>query len=215
MRLAADLLIEAEHGTDTSVVLVDHASAGLADRDRRRVGAAARRAARARGPRRRARRSARTAAACIVDSLDDAVAVANRYAPEHLQVAVADADVDARRRPLVNAGEILDRPAHAVQRGQLRDRLPRLACRRAGSRTCRSGITADAFLKRTAIARADAARARTARPVRRRPRRPRRIPRPRRRNSPAPRMNSANYVITPRVPLHLLWNRVAAWQRSC
>ena len=43
----------------------------------------------------------------LVDDLDEAVDVANRYAPEHLQVAVADDDVDAVVDAIVNAGEIL------------------------------------------------------------------------------------------------------------
>ena len=63
----------------------------------------------------------------LVDDLDDAVDVANRYAPEHLQVAVAD-DVDRRRRrrPAQRRRDPR-RPAHPVQRGELRDRLPGVA----------------------------------------------------------------------------------------
>ena len=89
IRLAADLLIEAEHGTDTSVVLIT-TSDGLADRGRRRTRAANSTISPTCGPRRRGPRSARTAVACSSTRLDDAAAVANQYAPEHLQVAVTD-----------------------------------------------------------------------------------------------------------------------------
>ena len=63
----------------------------------------------------------------IVDSLDEAVAIANRYAPEHLQVAVADGDVDHVVDGVAECRRDPDRSAHPVQRRQLRDRLPGVA----------------------------------------------------------------------------------------
>ena len=125
-RLAADLLIEAEHGTDTSVVLVT-TSADLADRTDAELDPAARLRCPSGGPRRPAPRSAPNGGCVLVDTLDEAVAIVNRYAPEHLQVAVADDRVDRRRRRHHQRRRDPDRPAHAVQRRQLRDRLPRLA----------------------------------------------------------------------------------------
>ena len=88
VRLAADLLIEAEHGTDSAVVLVttsaDVAAATDAELTRQLADLPAVRADAAIA-------SLGANGGCVlVDDLDDAVAVANRYAPEHLQVAVAD-----------------------------------------------------------------------------------------------------------------------------
>ena len=108
IRLAADLLIEAEHGTDTSVVLlstseqlasaVDAALAGQLDD----LPAARAEAARA---------ALGVNGGCVlVDDLPTAVAVANEYAHEHLQVAVSDDAVDSVVDALVNAGEILIGP---------------------------------------------------------------------------------------------------------
>jgi len=85
MRLAADLLIEAEHGTDSAVVLVTP-SASLVDAvdtelerqlaDLPEVRATAARAS-----------LGVNGGAVVVDDLDAAVAFANRYAAEHLQAA--------------------------------------------------------------------------------------------------------------------------------
>jgi histidinol dehydrogenase len=153
MRLAADLLVEAEHGTDTSVVLVttdaelaDATDAELARQldDLPAVRATAARAAL--GP---------NGGCVLVDTLDEAVEVANRYAPEHLQVAVADHAVDRGGRGAGERRRDPDRPAHAVQRRELRDRVP-ASLPTSGFAHVSSGITAATFLKRTAVARADA-----------------------------------------------------------
>ena len=105
VRLAADLLIEAEHGTDSSVVLIT-TSSDLADATDAELVA---QLADLPDVRATAARSALGAnGGCVlVDSLDEAVAIANRYAPEHLQVAVDDDDVDRVVAALQNAGEIL------------------------------------------------------------------------------------------------------------
>ena len=151
-RLAADLLVEAEHGTDTSVVLVttDEALADATDAELERqladlpeVRATAARAAL--GP---------NGGCVLVSSLTDAVDVANRYAPEHLQVAVADDQVDAVVEGLVNAGEILIGQHTPFSAANFVIGCP-ASLPTSGFAHVSSGITAATFLKRTAIARAD------------------------------------------------------------
>ena len=152
VRLAADLLIEAEHGTDSSVVLVT-TSAGLVSRvdselerqlavlpDVRAVAARA-----SLGP---------NGGAVIVQSLVEAAEVANRYAPEHLQVAVNENEIDGLVDSLVNAGEILIGQHTPFSAGNFLIGCP-ASLPTSGFAHVSSGITADAFLKRTAIARAD------------------------------------------------------------
>lgn len=154
VRLAADLLIEAEHGTDSSVVLVTTSASlaaatdaelerQLADLPERRVEAA--RAAL--GP---------NGGCVLVDTLDEAVAVANRYAPEHLQVAVAEASVTEVVDGLVNAGEILIGQHTPFSAANFVVGCP-ASLPTSGFAHVSSGITAATFLKRTAIARSDAA----------------------------------------------------------
>ncbi len=92
----------------------------------------------------------------LVDDLDAAVAVANRYAPEHLQVAVADDRVDAVVDGLVNAGEILVGQSTPFSAANFLIGCP-ASLPTSGFAEVSSGITVEAFLKRTAVARADAA----------------------------------------------------------
>ena len=150
---AADLLNEAEHGTDSAVVLVT-LSAQLADAielelDRQLA----------------ALPTARAEAACaalginggcvLVDDLGEAAEVANRWAPEHLQVAVAeDAEADLLDQ-LCNAGEILIGQHTLFSAGNFVIGCP-ASLPTGGFAHVSSGITADTFLKRTAVARADA-----------------------------------------------------------
>ncbi len=151
--LAADLLIEAEHGTDSTVVLLTDSSA-LADAvdaelERRLATLADVRATAARaslGP---------NGGCVLVESLDAAVAIANEFAPEHLQVAVADADVDRVVDGLVNAGEILVGQHTPFSAANFVLGCP-ASLPTSGFAHVSSGITADTFLKRTAVARADA-----------------------------------------------------------
>ena len=91
----------------------------------------------------------------IVASLDEAVAIANRYAPEHLQVAVDDDDVDGVVDGLHNAGEILVGQHTPFSAANFVIGCP-ASLPTSGFAHVSSGITANAFLKRTAIARADA-----------------------------------------------------------
>lgn len=152
-RLAADLLIEAEHGTDSSVVLVTPAP-DLADAVDEALAAQLADLPAARADAARASLGANGGCVLVAD-LETAVEVANRYAPEHLQVVVADHVVDEVVDGLVHAGEILvgqDTPFSAANFV--------LGCPASlptsGFADVASGITVDAFVKRTALARADA-----------------------------------------------------------
>jgi histidinol dehydrogenase len=150
--LAADLLIEAEHGTDSTVVLltdsIDLADAVDAELERQLTGLADVRATAARaslGP---------NGGCVLVDSLDVAVGIANEFAPEHLQVAVAVNAVDDVVAGLVNAGEILVGQHTPFSAANFVIGCP-ASLPTSGFAHVSSGITADTFLKRTAVARAD------------------------------------------------------------
>ena len=101
--LAADLLNEAEHGTDSTVVLVT-AEQSVID-------AAAAEVERQGGELPEVRREAAASAlgsnggAILVDSLDEAIEVANWFAAEHCQLAVADPWAAADG--ILHAGELL------------------------------------------------------------------------------------------------------------
>ena len=153
VRLAADLLIEAEHGTDSSVVLIT-TSSDLADATDAELVA---QLADLPDVRATAARSALGAnGGCVlVGSLEEAVAIANRYAPEHLQVAVDDDDVDRVVAALQNAGEILVGQNTPFSAANFVIGCP-ASLPTSGFAHVSSGITANAFLKRTAVARADA-----------------------------------------------------------
>jgi histidinol dehydrogenase len=152
-RLAADLLIEAEHGTDSSVVLLTTSSA-LADATDIEV---VRQLAVLPAPRAEAARASLgpNGGCVLVDSLDDAVEIANDYAPEHLQLVVAPEDVDDVVGGMVNAGEILIGQDTPFSAANFVIGCP-ASLPTSGFAHVSSGITADTFLKRTAIARADA-----------------------------------------------------------
>ena len=153
VRLAADLLIEAEHGADSAVVLVT-TSPELADATDAEL---ARQIADLPAPRAEAAAAALgTNGGCVlVATLDEAIDVANRYAPEHLQLAVGDADIDLLIERLVNAGEILVGQHTPFSAANFVIGCP-ASLPTSGFAEVSSGITVDAFLKRTAIARADA-----------------------------------------------------------
>ena len=153
VRLAADLLIEAEHGTDSSVVLLS-TSASLADATdvqlTEQLDALPEIRATA------ARASLGPNGGCvIVNDLATAVDVANAYAAEHLQVAVADDQVDFVVDGLVNAGEILVGQHTPFSAANFVIGCP-ASLPTSGFAQVSSGITANTFLKRTAVARADA-----------------------------------------------------------
>ncbi|MEO6123462.1 MAG: histidinol dehydrogenase [Ilumatobacteraceae bacterium] len=151
VRLAADLLIEAEHGTDSAVVLISTSSA-IADEvdaelERQLIDLPTVRATAARA-------ALGVNGGCVlVASLAEAAAVSNRYAPEHLQLAVAHAAIEPTLALLTEAGEILlgqDTPFSAAN---FLIGCP-ASLPTSGFAHVSSGITAEAFLKRTAVARA-------------------------------------------------------------
>lgn len=152
MRLAADLLVEAEHGTDSTVVLVTNsmslAKAVDTELDRQ--------IAELPSPRSNAARASLgvNGGVVIVNDLDDAVAVANRFAPEHLQVAVADEHEARVVNGIVNAGEILIGQHTPFSAANFVIGCP-ASLPTSGFAHVSSGITAETFLKRTAIARAN------------------------------------------------------------
>jgi len=153
MLLAADLLIEAEHGTDSTVVLLTNSTALAhavdAELDRQLADLPELRATAARsslGP---------NGGCVLVDALDMAVRVANEFAPEHLQVVIADSELDGVIDGLVNAGEILVGQHTPFSAANFVIGCP-ASLPTSGFAHVSSGITADTFLKRTAIARADA-----------------------------------------------------------
>ena len=162
VRLAADLLIEAEHGTDTAVLLVT-TSAAIADATDIEL---ARQLDLLPIVRSTAARAAlgHNGGCVFVDSLDEAAEMVNRYAPEHLQLAVCDEDRQAVLDLLTEAGEILlgqDTPFSAANY--------LIGCPASlptsGFAHVSSGITVETFLKRTAIAHSDPAALRAMSPA--------------------------------------------------
>ena len=152
--LAADLLIEAEHGTDSSVVLVTPSPEiiDLVDQELERqladlpdVRANAARAA-----------LGVNGGAVLTANMNDAVDVANTYAPEHLQLIVDARYEEAVVDALVNAGEILIGQDTPFSAGNFLIGCP-ASLPTSGFAHVSSGITAEAFLKRTAVAKANGA----------------------------------------------------------
>ena len=97
--VAADLLSQAEHGVDSQVLLVTNSAdliaavetevaKQLAVLPRKDIAAAA----------------LDNSRIVLVDTLDDAIALSNRYAPEHLILETADAEELAER--VINAGSV-------------------------------------------------------------------------------------------------------------
>lgn len=159
---AADLLNEAEHGTDSAVLLVT-TSAEWADAVDAELAA---QVAELPADRAEAARAALgvNGGCVLVADLAEAAEVANRWAPEHLQLAVA-ADREAEVLDLlVNAGEILVGQHTLFSAGNFVIGCP-ASLPTGGFAHVSSGITAEAFLKRTAVARADAAALRRMTPT--------------------------------------------------
>ena len=152
VRLAADLLIEAEHGTDSTVALVT-ASADLAEATDAEL---ARQLADLPDVRARAARAALglNGGCVLVDSLDDAIDVANLFGAEHLQIAVADEHIDDVVAAIDHAGELLVGQETPFSAANFVIGCP-ASLPTSGFAHVASGITAATFMKRTAIARAD------------------------------------------------------------
>ncbi len=152
--VAADLLNEAEHGTDSAVLLVT-TSGALADAVDRELEAQLAQLPAARAEAARAALGPNGGCVFATD-LAEAAAVANRWAPEHLQLAVAAEHEAAILALLVNAGEILVGQHTLFSAGNFVIGCP-ASLPTGGFAHVSSGITADTFLKRTAVAKADAA----------------------------------------------------------
>lgn len=153
-RLASDLLIEAEHGDDSSVVLVS-TSAALIDAVDKELEIQLAALPTVRSDAARASLGA-NGGAVLVGSLSEATDVANMYAAEHLQVAVADNAIDPVVDGIVNAGEILVGQDTPFSAANFVIGCP-ASLPTSGFAHVSSGITVQAFLKRTAVARASEA----------------------------------------------------------
>jgi histidinol dehydrogenase len=152
--VAADLLNEAEHGADSTVLLVTPSRRLLVDVELELERQVALLPA-ARGDAARAALGV-NGGCVIVSDLEEAAEVANRWAPEHLQVAVASESESELVDRLVNAGEILVGQTTLFAAGNFVIGCP-ASLPTGGFAHVSSGITADAFLKRTAVAHANAA----------------------------------------------------------
>jgi histidinol dehydrogenase len=161
VRLAADLLIEAEHGTDSCTVLITTSAALVeatdAELERQIAGLPAARAEAARA-------SLGVNGGCVlVDSLGIAASVANQFASEHLQLAVDPAVEDEVLDLIVNAGEILVGQHTPFSAANFVIGCP-ASLPTSGFAHVSSGITVETFLKRTAVAKADLRAARRMAP---------------------------------------------------
>jgi histidinol dehydrogenase len=150
--LAADLLNEAEHGPDSSSLLVtDSEHVVLAVQE-----AVAEQLAALPEPRQSYARQALgvNGGAVITRDLLEATEVANTYAPEHMQIVARDEEAVLGR--LEHAGEILLGQHTPVSAANYMLGVP-AALPTGGFARVTSGVTAEAFLKRASIAKADPA----------------------------------------------------------
>jgi phosphoribosyl-ATP pyrophosphohydrolase/phosphoribosyl-AMP cyclohydrolase/histidinol dehydrogenase len=97
--VAVDLLAQAEHDTDARAILIT-TSPRLADA----IDGALESELATLPTRDTARAALRNGFVCLADSLDEAIALSDRIAPEHLEIMCADADAVARR--IRNAGGV-------------------------------------------------------------------------------------------------------------
>ncbi len=151
VRLAADLLNEAEHGTDSTSLLITDSLALIDAVERelqrqivllpeaRRVAAASSLGA--------------MGGAIIVTSIKEGADVANAFGPEHMQIVTADPHgvLDL----IHTAGEVLLGQDTAISAANFVIGCP-ASLPTSGFASVASGITAETFLKRTAVAHADA-----------------------------------------------------------
>lgn len=148
--LAADLLNEAEHGSDSTTLLVTTSATLLADVQRE----AARQLASLPEPRRTYAGDAigvRGGAVLVADAAE-AADVANAFAPEHLQLVVRDEATVLGR--LFNAGEILVGQQTPFAAANYVLGCP-ASLPTSGFAKVSSGVTAHTFRKRSAIAQMD------------------------------------------------------------
>lgn len=146
-RLAVDLLNEAEHGADSAVVLIA-LDEGVA---REAIALLPGYLARLPEPRRTfaLRALSDLGGLYLADDLDEALAWIDRYAPEHLQLAVADPLAVAAR--IRHAGEILAGQWTPFAAANYAIGVP-AALPTGGGAAYASGITVLSFLKTTSVA---------------------------------------------------------------
>jgi histidinol dehydrogenase len=147
--LAADLLNEAEHGADSASVLVTDSDALVAATQKH----VAVQLAALPEPRRSyaAEALGRNGGAVLVGDLEEAVEVANLYAPEHMMIVARDEE--AVLAGMVHAGEILLGQSTPVSAANYVLGVP-AALPTGGFARVSGGITAETFLKKTSIAKA-------------------------------------------------------------
>ena len=146
-RLALDLLNEAEHGADSATILIT-TSETLAAEVNEQVPKYLQRLP---AQRREFAESAlsRYGGALIADTLDEAVAFVNLYAPEHLQIATRDPYATALA--IRNAGEILIGQDTPFSAGNYAIGVP-AALPTSGFARVASGVTVLSYLKATSMA---------------------------------------------------------------
>jgi histidinol dehydrogenase len=150
--LAADLLNEAEHGPDSSSVLVTP-SERLLDAVQEELAV---QLPRLPEPRRSYAEVAlgQNGGCVLTASLDEAIEVANQYAAEHMQLVVDPAIEDAVVERLIHAGELLLGQQTPISAGNYVLGVPAALPTGSYARVT-SGITAETFLKRMSVAKAD------------------------------------------------------------
>jgi histidinol dehydrogenase len=149
--VAADLLNEAEHGGDSSAVLVTD-SADLIERVQVEIAPLLDALPE---PRRgyAAQAIAVNGGAVLVDCIDTAIEVANLYAPEHLQIVTREGRVVASR--IIHAGEVLIGPNLPPALANYMVGVP-ASLPTGGFARVTGGVTAATFLKSVSIAEVDA-----------------------------------------------------------
>ncbi|MGH2962621.1 MAG: histidinol dehydrogenase [Solirubrobacterales bacterium] len=148
--LAADLLSEAEHGSDSAAVLVT-AAEELLEAVHAEI---ASQLAALPEPRRAYARAAisQVGGAIVIEDLEQAVDFANLYAPEHLQVATAQPD--ELLSVLDNAAEVLLGQGTPFAAANYAIGVPAALPTGRFARVS-SGVTAEAFVKKVSVARLD------------------------------------------------------------
>jgi len=161
-RAALDLLIEAEHGEDSTVVLVatDRRVIDAIDDE---LGVALRRLPEVRA---RAARAAlgTNGGAILVGSLAEACDVVNAFAPEHLQLAVDSTRTDELVARIHHAGEILIGQHTPFSAANFVLGVP-ASLPTSGFAAVSSGVTVATFMKTTAIASASESALRRMKPT--------------------------------------------------
>jgi histidinol dehydrogenase len=147
--LAADFLSEAEHGSDSSAMLLSDD----ADLLEATVVAASRRLAELPEPRRAyARAAVARGGVYLVDDVEEAIAVANAYAPEHLLLLTHDDE--AALALVLHAGTVLLGRHTPFVASSYTAGTPATLPTTGAARTV-SGVTAMSFTKRTAVLKLD------------------------------------------------------------